>query len=228
MPGQITNSGLRDNHSRGIVADFLKAKIQPGSRLSVVSAYFTIYAYEALKEHLDQIEHLDFLFGEPTSVTRLDPSKTEKKAFLIDTDGLELVNRLQQKRVAKECADWIEEKVDIKTIRQSNLLHGKMYHVSAGGVEDAILGSSNFTVRGLGLGDAGNNIELNLIVDSTRDRHELKQWFNEVWNDGKLSKRFAVELFPEKWSIRTHNILSSRCSRPVISSAVSGSITTRC
>ena len=40
-----------------------------------------------------------------------------------------------------------------------------MYHVATGGVEGAILGSSNFTVRGLGLGNAGNNIELNLIVD---------------------------------------------------------------
>ena len=174
------NSGLRDNHTRGSVADFLAAKIQTGSKLSVVSAYFTIYAYDALKFCLNTIDHLDFLFGEPSFVNRLDPSKTEKKAFIIDADGLELANKLQQKRVAKECAEWIEQRVDIKTIKQSNLLHGKMYHVATDGVEDAILGSSNFTVRGLGLGDGGNNIELNLIVDSNRDRRERKQWFTEV------------------------------------------------
>lgn len=120
MPTTPINSGLRDNHTRGTVADFLKGKIQDASRLSVVSAYFTIYAYDALKDSLDRIEHLDFLFGEPTFVNRLDPSKTEKKAFIIDADGLELANKLQQKRVAKECADWIERKVDIKTIKQSN------------------------------------------------------------------------------------------------------------
>ena len=188
MPPLPTNSGLRDNYKRGTVADFLKGKIQDGSRLSVVSAYFTIYAYDALKDCLDRIDHLDFLFGEPSYVNRLDPSKTEKKAFIIDSDGLALSNRLQQKRVAKECAEWIEQKVDIKTIKQSNLLHGKMYHVATSGVEDAILGSSNFTVRGLGLGDGGNNIELNLIVDSNRDRQELKQWFKEVWDDEKLVK----------------------------------------
>lgn len=62
MPNSATSSGIRDNHKRGVVADFLKAKIQSGSRLSVVSAYFTIYAYEALKDRLDQIEHLDFLY----------------------------------------------------------------------------------------------------------------------------------------------------------------------
>ncbi len=31
-----------------MVAEFLREKIHSGSRLSVVSAYFTIYAYEAL------------------------------------------------------------------------------------------------------------------------------------------------------------------------------------
>ena len=187
MPSSL-QSGIRDNHTRGTVADFLRAKIQSSSRLSIVSAYFTIYAYDALKAELDQIEHLDFLFGEPSFVNRLDPSKTETKAFIIDADGLELSNKLQQKRIAKECADWIERKVDIKTIKQSNLLHGKMYHLAKGGVEDAILGSSNFTVRGLGLGAAGNNIELNLVVDSNRDRAELKQWFDEIWSNESLVK----------------------------------------
>jgi SNF2 family DNA or RNA helicase len=194
MPTLTINSGLRDNHTRGTVADFLKGKIQDGSRLSVVSAYFTIYAYDALKDCLDHIDHLDFLFGEPSFVNRLDPSKTEKKAFIIDADGLELANKLQQKHVAKECADWIERKVDIKTIKQSNLLHGKMYHVATAGVEEAILGSSNFTVRGLGLGNGDNNIELNLIVDGHRDRQELKQWFDELWSHPNLVKDVKQEV----------------------------------
>jgi len=187
MTESVPNTpGLRDNHNRGNLADFLNEKIRDGSSLSIVSAYFTIYAYDALKVALERIEHLDFLFGEPSFVNRLDPDKTEKKAFLIDDDGLHLSNQLQQKRVAKECAEWIERKVDIKTVRHTNLLHGKMYHIANSGVEDAILGSSNFTVRGLGLGTTGNNIELNLIVDSDRDRQELKHWFSELWNDDKL------------------------------------------
>jgi SNF2 family DNA or RNA helicase len=176
-------SGLRDNHTRGTVAQFLQEKIQDGSDLSVVSAYFTIYAYDALKASLDRIGHLDFLFGDPSYANRLDPSKTGKKAFLLDADGLKLTNKLHQKRIARECAEWIEQKVSIKTIRQANLLHGKMYHVANGGLEEAILGSSNFTVRGLGLGNKGNNIELNLVVDSNRDRQEIKQWFTEVWDN---------------------------------------------
>jgi hypothetical protein len=40
----VSNFGIRDNHSHGKVADFIKDKIAAGSDLSVVSAYFTIYA----------------------------------------------------------------------------------------------------------------------------------------------------------------------------------------
>ena len=185
MPKPIQDSGIKDNYTRGTVGDFLKANIQDGSRLSVVSAFFTIYAYEAFKVWLDGIEHMDFLFGEPRFIRSLDPDKTEKKAFIIDSTGLKLTNTLQQRRVARECADWIRAKVSIKSVRLSNFLHGKMYHTAKNGVERAILGSSNFTSHGLGL-SANNNIELNLVVDSDRDRADLKDWFENLWKDDKL------------------------------------------
>jgi len=62
------SSGIRDNHNRGKVADFLVEKISAESELSVVSAYFTIYAYDALAEQLEQISSLRFLFGEPSFI----------------------------------------------------------------------------------------------------------------------------------------------------------------
>src|ERR1019366_845490 len=33
MPGQASDSGIRDNYRHGLVADFLKQKIQDGSKL---------------------------------------------------------------------------------------------------------------------------------------------------------------------------------------------------
>ena len=72
MPDPTSQSGIRDNHRRGLVADFLKSKIQSGSRRSVVSAYFTISADDALKQQLGQIDHL----GEPRFINSPDPDKT--------------------------------------------------------------------------------------------------------------------------------------------------------
>lgn len=178
-------SSIRDNHHRGNVANFLRDKISQGGELAIVSAYFTIYAYDALAKELDGVQKLRFLFGDPQFISLLDPDKNEKKSFKIEDEGLVLENRLQQKDVARRCADWIEEKVEIRSIRQSNLLHAKMYHINDGKREHAITGSSNFTRRGLGLSQTAN-IELNMIVDSDRDRADLKAWFDDIWADEKI------------------------------------------
>jgi len=188
-------SGIRDNRPRrGTVASFLQDKIRPGANLAFVSAYFTIYAYQALQEQLDTAARLRFLFGEPSFVRGIDPEKRQQKYFRIEDDALQLVNRLEQKRIARECAEWIRSRVDIRTVTREGFLHGKMYHIDNQGVHDAILGSSNFTVRGLGLAASGNNIELNLEVDSARDRRDLEAWFDELWTDTSLVRDVKAEV----------------------------------
>lgn len=181
----ISLSSIRDNRNRGTVGQFLIDNIKAESDLSIVSAYFTIYAYKHLKDQLNSINELKFLFGEPTFIKSLDPTKTNKRDFKIEDDKLviPIESRLTQKAVAKECSDWISEKVQIKSMVKPNFLHGKMYHITQqSGVEKAIVGSSNFTANGLGL-SGSPNIELNMLVDNDRDRADLKQWFNELWND---------------------------------------------
>ena len=189
-------SSIRDNHKRGSVGDFLKSKIEDGSSLSIVSAYFTIHAFQALKESLTKIEELRFLYGEPRFIKSLDPEKTDKKAFKIEdeAEGLKFEDQLKQNWVAKECAVWIREKVQIQSIQKSNLMHAKMYHIANNGVEDAIIGSSNFTVRGLGMSATDNNIELNLEVDDKRDLRDVKSWFDEIWDDKELVKDVKDEV----------------------------------
>ena len=79
------HSGIRDNHQRGKVADFLADRISAGSQLSVVSAYFTIYAYEALSQNLDTIGSLRFLvrfasfLANPDSSSRSTRKKRTKR-----------------------------------------------------------------------------------------------------------------------------------------------------
>ncbi|MEX1138492.1 MAG: helicase-related protein [Bacteroidota bacterium] len=204
-------SALRDNYAKGTVGEFLKEVIRPGSKLSFVSAYFTIYAYQQLKSQLDGIDHLRFLFGEPRFINSIDPSKTNRREFRIDDDQLviPIENRMSQKATAKECAEWISKKVAIKSMVKPNFLHGKLYHLeNPNGTKESIMGSSNFTVSGLGLGGR-HNIELNMVIQDRRDANELEEWFNGLWNnqDGlvedvkeqvlKYLDQFYVENEPE-------------------------------
>ena len=177
-------TAIYDNRAHGAVGQYLRERIRDGAELSFVSAYFTIYAYAALKTELEQAESLRLLFGEPRFIRHLDPDKTEKKAFDMADSQLHIRNRLEQRRVAADCADWIRRKVEIRSVRYPNFLHGKMYHIDNNGVHEALLGSSNFTVSGLGLnGHGARNIELNLEVNDNRDRRDLLRWFNRVWSN---------------------------------------------
>jgi hypothetical protein len=94
-----------------------------------------------------------------------------------------LAGGLNQRHIAQACAGWIRDKVEVRSVTRTGFLHGKLSHIHRGEVSAAILGSSNFTTRGLGLAASNNNVELNLVVDSNRDREDLHRWFEELWKD---------------------------------------------
>ncbi|WP_024338929.1 helicase-related protein [Bradyrhizobium japonicum] len=186
-------SGIRDNRSRGAVHEFISERAVPGSRLSVVSAYFTTFAYDRLRTALDGVGHMRFLFGEPRFLKDADNAGLVPPAFSFGESGLRLTEQITQRAAALRCARWIKDRVEIRSVKRPGLLHGKLIHIDDGRRPHAVLGSSNFTINGLGLGDS-SNIELNLIVDSDRDREDLLAWFDELWSDTNLTEDVREEV----------------------------------
>ncbi|MBA3879058.1 MAG: ATP-dependent helicase [Sphingobium sp.] len=187
------HSGIRDNRGRGTVHEFVTERAVPGSRLSVVSAYFTTFAYDRLRTTLDRVGQMRFLFGEPRFLKDADNSGLVPPAFSFDESGLRLTEQIRQRSAALRCARWIKNQVEIRSVKRSGLLHGKLVHVDDGRRPHAVLGSSNFTLNGLGL-SGSSNIELNLIVDSDRDREDLLTWFDELWTDTQLTEDVREEV----------------------------------
>jgi len=183
---------IRDNRSRGSAGPFLAERISAGAELSFVSAYFTIFAYGVLKAQLDGIARLRFLFGEPAFVGAMDPSGRPAQAFVIDRDGMQLAQYLEQKAVARQCADWIRRKAEIRSMRHGRLMHGKLYHIAAESTH-ALVGSSNFTVCGLGLG-ARSNVELNIAIEDVQQCADLLAWFDEFWHDESETRDVKEEV----------------------------------
>ena len=177
--------GILDNRSRGAAGDFLRGHLKEGTELSVVSAYFTISAYEALREELERVERMRFLYGAPDHLQALGRDNRPARAFGLTEEGLAPTRQLSQRAVARRCADWIRRKAEIRSVRE-DLLHGKMYHVM-GSRARAMIGSSNLTLPGLGLAER-KNVELNLVVDGDRDRDDLLAWFEEWWSDEKRTE----------------------------------------
>ena len=178
-------SSIVDNRKRGTVGEFLAGHIKPDAKLSFVSAYFTIHAYQRLKDGLDKIGSMRFLFGEPAFISSLasEQSNQRKAGILDESLSISIQAQLSQKNAAIECAEWFREKAEIRSMVRPNFLHGKLYLIEQeNGVKEAIAGSANFTVNGLGLGGTPN-MELNLIVNDRRDLDDLESWFDDVWND---------------------------------------------
>lgn len=112
------------NNTTKTLRDDLAVEIKQGSRLSIAAACFSIYAFQELKDELWKIEDLRFIFTSPTFVTE----KTEKamrefyiprlnrERSLYGTEfEIKLRNELTQKAIAKECAEWIRQKVTFKS-----------------------------------------------------------------------------------------------------------------
>lgn len=176
------------------VIDDLRVSISKGSRLSIAAATFSIYAFQELKERLLNIEELRFIFTEPSFLK--EKEKRERRQFYIPRIDRErtlygspfevkLRNRLTQKAIATECAEWIKEKVTFK----SNVTDDKMNgYINVSGKEEcAYLPINGFTTTDLGC-EKGNNI-LNFVtkMDVSNSKALLKS-FDEIWND---SKRFS-------------------------------------
>ena len=184
----IVTRRVIDNHE-ATVADHLRRHLGDADALDFVSAYFSIYGYELLMNELDCIGKVRFLFGDPASVEDLDPGAKEPKSFTVTERGLTPNHTLQQKFLARRCADWIgREAVSVRSVSRSNFLHGKMY--LAGSDEEtnsAVVGSSNFTKSGLGGSDQAN-LEINLSVSDSATLAELREWFDHLWKDERRTE----------------------------------------
>lgn len=168
-----------DNRDGNTAAEYLKKVMRGATDLSIVSAYFSVHGFDLVKDEIQQIDRVRFLYGDRSSIAEVDPSR-ETKSFALEDGQLTPNQVLEQSGLARACKQWVSKKeVEIRAIERANFLHGKMY-LGQGEDERALVGSSNFTRSGLGYG-IGGNIEINLGVKNKKVLEELRQWFDDIW-----------------------------------------------
>lgn len=67
-----------DNIGENRLGNALAESLDEGSKLSIISSYFTVFAYGELKEELSKIDCVRFLFSEPTFVKRMEKDKARE------------------------------------------------------------------------------------------------------------------------------------------------------
>ena len=168
--------------------DDLANEMRDGSKMSIAAACFSIYAFQELKKELKDIDELRFIFTSPTFIT--EKTKKEKREFYIPRLNRErslygtefevkLRNELNQKAIAKECADWIRKKVEFK----SNITNENMMGFI--NMDDKnYMPISGFTT--VDLGCERGNYAYNMVQKTESPFSSAYiELFNNLWNDNK-------------------------------------------
>ena len=169
--------------------DDLKENIKRGSKVSIAAACFSIYAYQELKKQLESVSELRFIFTSPTFTTE-KTAKAQRKFYiprvsreqsLYGTEfEVKLRNKLTQKAIAKECADWIRN----KAIFKSNVTQEQMIGFMTVD-ESSYMPINGFATIDIGC-ERGNNV-YNLVqkTENYENANYFLRLFEQLWNDKK-------------------------------------------
>lgn len=195
------------NNTTKTLKEDLVVEIKKGSKLSIAAACFSIYAFQELKKELCDIEELRFIFNSPAFTT--EKAKKEKREFYIPRLNRErslygtefevkLRNELTQKAIAKECAEWIKQKVTFKSIVSDQTIQGQMVVDQVGYTP-----IDGFTTVELGC-EKGNSISTTIVKDESLAKTLLSA-FDEIWNESKLLQDVTNEVIDNITAAYTEN-----------------------
>ncbi|WP_292939996.1 SNF2-related protein [Novosphingobium sp. 32-60-15] len=205
-----------DNTSQ-LLGDDLKSTISRGARLKIAASCFSIYAFEALKSELAKVESLQFIFTSPTFVPTdvTDRLRKERREFFIPKSGgesglygtefeIQLRNKLTQRAVARECADWIRKKARFKS-NSTNAAMQQFVHVAADAGGAAYMPISGFTAVDLGYQKGSAVSNLVTRVDDPSHTDVYLQLFNQIWNDAEKVKDVTAAICDHIESVYQEN-----------------------
>lgn len=184
------------NNQNKLLGDDIKKEIESGSKVKIAATCFSIYAFDALKEELMKIKELDFIFSAPTFIENsiaekikkecrefYIPHETREKTLYGTPFEVKLRNKLIQKAVAKECANWIEDKVRFK----SNISSGTMPNFTIVEGKDGnvtYMPVDNFTTSELGYEKDNSIFKAITKIDGNSTTNMFLRQFDEMWKDG--------------------------------------------
>ena len=185
------------NNTTKTLRDDLAVEIKKASKISIAASCFSIYAFQELKKELQGIDELRFIFTSPTFTT--EKAKKEKREFYIPRLNRErslygtefeikLRNELTQKAIAKECAEWIRQKVTFK----SNVTNEHMMGFIS--LDDKnYMPINGFTTVDLGC-ERGNNAYNMVQKTEAPFSTAYIELFESIWNDNTKLQEVTDEI----------------------------------
>ena len=176
-----------------LLGDDLKSSLRRASKVKIAASCFSIYAFEALKAELSEVDSVQFIFTAPAFVPAEVTDRISKvsREFFIPAMSREnslygtefeihLRNKMMQRAIARECANWIRKKATFKSNRSKAPMQ-QFIHATDGQADLAYMPISGFTATDLGYqkGDAVSNFVTRF--DDAAHTSTYLQLFNQIW-----------------------------------------------
>lgn len=194
------------DNTTSLLGDDLKSELLGAAKFRVAAAYFSVYAFDALKSELGKLSEFEFIFTTPTFApnSAIDRIKKERREFFIPIEcatsafsggkfEIKLRNKMTQRAIARECADWIRRKARFKSNVTSSPMQ-QFAHVQKKGSGTAYMPLSGFTVVDLGYqrGDAISNYTQ--AMDEPQFTQTYLSLFDQIWHDQSKVRDVTTEV----------------------------------
>ena len=152
------------------VIDLVRPWLVQGNQLDVVTSSLSLFAFSEL---LGEVAKL--------AKTRLVlPPEDHNLALLGSEADRGARNRLQARWLARRCATWLQEKVELRRARGPVPQGALVVRDEDGRPQQAVLGSFSFSTDGLGI-TPGNPLNLIQASETPDESSLLSQWFDAHW-----------------------------------------------
>jgi len=190
ITGWIIGEGMKiiNNITKKLIDD-MQTEVTENSKLSIAAACFSVYAYKELKEQLQSIDELRFIFTSPTFLSKSSgkeqrefyiPRQKREKALHGNEFEIRLRNEFTQRMISKECADWIRKKARFKSNCTDETMPG--FIAVDNEHPTAYAPVNGFTRADLGCERGGNMFSMINKIDAPESKAYIAL-FNQLWSD---------------------------------------------
>ena len=215
---------ILDNTEGKRLVDALRANLDDEAKLSIISAHFSLFAFGELREELERLDSVRFLFSEPTFIQDMGwvvgapecdiarRAQGEREKALADSSlELTLRNKLSQRALARACASWLREKVTFRSVQREHMLQLTPSYI----VEDSAKSphlltgqGATFTLEGLGVERRPDTLTMmtHCAGDEAKAQVEfLMATFESVWADDTKTCDVTEQIAHQVEALYTEN-----------------------
>lgn len=183
------------DNRKHLLKDIINNLVKYAKNGKIAAGYFYLNGFDIIKDNLNPNCNIDIVIGDETDlntateITKGYELKSKEKTIQTIIDSTQELNDIQKEKIYY-LSEYIKEgRINFK-IYTKDKFHSKSYifdvEYNNGDIEDsyAIIGSSNFSKRGLGENlKNGCNTELNATLRQNSAINEVKEWFDEIWEE---------------------------------------------